>query len=618
MSRIDEYEDFPLLHAPVVNTVELATAICPTLRAAAASIEAILTDVAPPFLAIGTQLQTVFSEATTLAHTTIEAEQLHGGSAEQGFMQQVQQLAYHAIDDLTACEDRVAASLHDISIMTQNIGELQNGTEPLKAIAKRLHIISLYCAVESSRSPEAANKFTSFLEQMAKLVDMISDIRKRLHENIDISQAQLRAATENLIRDTAQLTTVRSAAGQAVRETANGVEEIIRQSLAAVEETTRCLQSITRHIGAVVMAMQFHDIVRQQLEHIMTALREIEAASSSMTDQYAPPDSADAVLAETHAALRVQLAQLAQVITTVEQTDHTIKTSFQAIAEETTDLMTSINKVGGSAQAGVAEDTPFQRLLQELQRLAVLKQQSDQLQESSKLVTAQAVTATGLFTQHIEEVREVNDEINLQALNAIINAQRLGEHGHALSVLAEEIMRTSDDCTVAVNAIVAHLEGIISAAHSNDQQCQQTTDRPQHSAEVSTRAIEAAVLGTSEAFTQLSTAATAIKQQATPILAAIAQVDEERVFLRQFAARLQQEYAELAQVQQALQPWEQALPDLAQEHLAQQANRYTMDSERTVHRQVVGADNAPDADIELWTDNTEDDAGEFGDNVELF
>ena len=181
------------------------------------------------------------------------------------------------------------------------------------------------------------------------------------------------------------------------------------------------------------MSLQFHDIVRQQIEHIVAAFNSVMMMSSDQ--QIGAPDLD--INEEFGAVTELQAAQLQHSADELEAALNRIASSLGGIVMDITELVGDIRKIAGVA--GEADSSRFSRMASDL---AVVNESLQECSEGNRqLLTAieDVEVTVQTVAEHIEVIENVGSEIELIALNSQIKAARTGIEGAALAVLAEAI-----------------------------------------------------------------------------------------------------------------------------------------------------------------------------------
>ncbi len=240
-------------------------------------------------------------------------------------------------------------------------------------------------------------------------------------------------------------------------------------SSTSVMHISKRYESISRNIGEIVAAMQFHDITRQRIEHVKEAIEELEGGSpdggeprpdaregeketrwgafrKGKDGRNGKRERAESRWKELHrradicelqaAQLRYAKDELMKAVANIIRNLHGIGGHVEEISQET-------QKMAGAA------DEAGRSFLSELEKgvssiLAALAGYAQATGELSSAMDSVARTL-GDMSAFASDIENIGTKIKLIALNAIVKACHMGDEGAALAVLAEDIHSLSID-----------------------------------------------------------------------------------------------------------------------------------------------------------------------------
>jgi len=229
------------------------------------------------------------------------------------------------------------------------------------------------------------------------------------------------------------------------------------------------------------------------------------------------------------------------------------------------------------------------------------------------------------LADYVEQVDKVNTDVTVQALNAVLSSRRLKSDGLTLGVLAQEAMSLSNSFNDLVSDIVSHIDGIrdkasdltgrfsfrVCAVDEQDQEEQfETADNNAQLQDV--------ISGVSGLFEEFRASASTIVQNSGDLQYSVSETARRLDFLPELIAALDEYLDSLQRTAQSLAPWVPQDSTMNSYLAARQSERYTMESERNIHRQFyeVGVQSAG---VDLFGEPVAENSGDdMGSNVELF
>ncbi|HVT12747.1 MAG TPA: methyl-accepting chemotaxis protein [Fimbriimonadaceae bacterium] len=164
-------------------------------------------------------------------------------------------------DSASEMQDLVDVSAHLTDLLTE-----------IEAISSQTGLLALNASLEAARAGQAGMGFAIVASQVRVLAERAKATSERTKDlttqigtrSIDLCRKLADAAEES--RDAG-----RAAQGDLIRLMAN-IRDADKRSRLLVAEITDGAVNIDREINEIVVAMQFHDMLRQRLEHVLTPL----------------------------------------------------------------------------------------------------------------------------------------------------------------------------------------------------------------------------------------------------------------------------------------------------------------------------------------------------------
>ncbi|MEN8258114.1 MAG: hypothetical protein ABFS09_09675 [Thermodesulfobacteriota bacterium] len=616
------------------------------------------------FLALGQDMQNLYSDTSALALKIRESAGLIAGDEDESVLTRLGLSIRDSLTTLETCQDDVGANLQHIDNLSKQLHDFYRMCPVLERIAHYLRIIGLNMCVECSQSPEATKLFMVNAHEIKKFAENVVEITGMLQDDSSTARKDLLTVHGHISQGLTELQDLAHSASQIIREAFQKIEELIQLALAAMEQASGRSQVIASQVGDIVVAIQFHDSMNQRLEHVHDSLHDAVRRCLAESEGSASEQKKPERMADLRALITLQAGQIREIISGIEEVFGQNRNAFAEIGKEVAGLAAILVSLATDRDQGLSSPSEvpadsFAALQSALHQLGpLLNQGRDQVVQMED-TGSQATETAGRLLRHIDQVRAIRHETLIKSLNSIVKACRLGQKGRAIAVLAEEMKKLSDqsgDFVVDVEKIHTRIGQAISKLQVQDQE-KLAEDHTGPS-------LDRDIKETSQAYELFARGSATALQQARELEEVIAQISTDLDFLPTLARELSKNLGQLEELAERLSPWASELSSEAKAEAAKLATRYTMDQERLVHQQVVGADNtsfeiaaekSPQAegeipagdeldDFELFADDNDDlDGGEeatmsaaapsdtppgppeerkddddFGDNIELF
>ena len=331
--------------------------------------------------------------------------------------------------------------------MRNEAGRLWQTLSGFEGTVSTFHTIGVLTRVETARLGAGAD-FGNLAEDVRLLA---GDIQARIESALDTS-AELIPTIESVLNQVTALE----------QEQAHGLPPVIAGVLASLA-SFRDIQ--TRMHGAsvglaarydaiqaafhnLVVSIQFHDITRQQVEHVRETLERLCA-------EPVPPS-------DTAGLLELQSRQLADAGEKFSASVASIVRNLDGIAE-------SVREMAGGSRGlwGLSEDEKNSFLL-ELERglTAILGGFSGcaEAERATRVASGGMTETIGRMRRSLEEIRTIEIKMQRLALNASIRADHIGAPGNVLGVLADAMQKLASECAQRSASLVEALGSMSQAA----------------------------------------------------------------------------------------------------------------------------------------------------------
>jgi hypothetical protein len=220
-------------------------------------------------------------------------------------------------------------------------------------------------------------------------------------------------------------------------------------------------QAIAGAIATTVAALQVGDATRQRLEHVADALGQVaeglDGAARPWCEDLAPP----ARRALAASALGLQAAQLRDTGATFAAETHSIAGSLARLGEEARAMVAlGTGLFGRGGRDGDSFLSALDRDLTEATRLLAEAVARRQAVESAMAGIGGRMRS---LLAGLEAIRDLEMDLRLAGLNAVLRCARLGEKGRALAAITLELRAFARQMANCVEALSAVLEATLAA-----------------------------------------------------------------------------------------------------------------------------------------------------------
>ncbi len=567
------------------------------------------------FLKLSQDLQSVYLDTKSLADLiTATIKKITEKTGDHSFAD-IEQMIQDSLEGFQNNRSETEQSLSSLLDSSRHLGRLHSMSSVIRRLAKNLNIIAINIGVESSRS-NSYDYIKSFSNEIKSLSFMVTDTADEIRDNSESANSIQLNTYNEISGKLEQSTNVKANANQEIETSLNGINELINTSAKNLDDAGGHLNRINLLVDQVIESIQFHDISRQQIEHILDAVKAINSKCGSCTEE----DDYEKNAADVFASFRLQSAQINQVVQQFDDIQAKISDAFYEINDEIHRVVSSLAYLNGNQ--GYSRD-PFSSLKDNLSKISSLlaadheinSNVTERINESSDLING--------FSKHMKKIKDIGFDLHIKAINAVILSMKLGQDGKALAVLAQEVTKISNESDKFVEEVADILQSISELGESLIS----SSANLKHDNINIIENYEKSILFVDDIQNNLTKESAfsnetslKLKNKITEIGTELAFLEDLKNSLNSFADEMNESVNELIEL----------YPELKNATVENDSMSgiYTMDIEREIHKQIysenetekTGTENGtePDNDYGEDTSPAESSEDDFGDNIELF
>lgn len=364
-------------------------------------------------------------------------------------------------------------------------------------------------------------------------------------------------------------------------------------------------EDINTSTGKIIFELQFHDIVRQQIEHVQETIGNLMEEIQEILNS---EEAGEQELPATIYAMTILSTEL------VENSWQTVTSALSSIFDKFEVIQDRTREVGDQLADLVQES-----LYQVEQILTHAIKEKEKIQQtlmdavnvhSHRFQTMQSIiNTTNNIREQIQEISSIGEDIGLISLNGLIQAHQLQQEGAVMGVVIGEIRNLVDNTQENVHSLEQLLENLDALIASWDM-VEETGEGDTETYDI----IEETTSDLNRFFTSLNDKTAQARemgqtiQQQTRVYSENLSTTLGKITVgEQFDKGLSNTSNILKNIANEMQIDEAALGRSdVKEMLAQYRSNYTMASERLIHDKITGETS------------TEEEINDFDDNIELF
>ena len=567
------------------------------------------------FMALGNDAQGLYSSIEQLRSEITNTANIIDMSSDQSAFNTLELNADKTLNAFMLVNENIGKSVDAISSLKGEIEELLKQCEKFRDSSHYLKIVRTNISMESVRTDRSRELFATLADEIQNLSDNINDISCSMTEDLERADSRQLTAENEIREGLANILSLHSRASTEIKNATNKARELVEISNDWLNRVAGRFTVISKHVSNVVISMQFHDIVRQRLEHVTEALDEIaEKMSQANGDKK--------VLAYANLVNSLQVAQLGNVHSDIESAYQNIKNAFSTIREQLELLNTGSDNTESDSKG---RNNAFKKLIEELYQFNDFVGHATNLSGQTSQTIEMVHQTTVTLTSYIRDIRKISRELSLKALNAIVLTERLGQDGKTLAVLTEEVYARAGTSQVLGQEVTEVLNKITGLSE------QMTVKNSKTNLENDLEELKDTISVIDQAYKNYEQASDKTNYDISKIDSEVGRVIQFAGFMEKLLNVILEQKEILCECELELNKFSKYTDPQLEEEMQKIKDGYTMDSERQVHSKTFGkSDDSNQTDdfgsIDLFDDQdimtastaqsgSDDD---YGDNIELF
>jgi hypothetical protein len=577
-----------------------------SLRQVIADLSLLNHDTEQGFMSIGGKLaefmqavSVISSELTTLAN------------AEHG--QQAAQALTHALDRSKGLKASLGERNGGLADMRREVGLLKRTLSGFQETVSTFRTLGLLTRIETARLGSTGVDFSDLADDVSLLAGQIDT---RVEGSLAIADSLI-PPIEAAMQE-ASVIQARHAKGlpALISETLVSLSSFRDMQDKAHESSVRLVSqygAISDSFKKLIVSIQFHDITRQQVEHVIEVLRRLDAEPAG-EDHGASRNTRGAAQ-----VLALQAAQLADANEKFTASVASVERNLEGIARHVLEMAEESRALGGLRKD---ENGSFFLGMEQHCRTILAR-----LGNAAKAEADAQATKKGLamnidrMSESIQEIQQIQPRMRKMALNARISAFHLGVTGSALDVLAGSVQQLASECRERSESLLGSLGSMSEAATGSHGEREpdpagEHTNGDEYTDDLRL-AVEELHSATEINFAQISQIVARGGRLAEDLDATRMNFSVGRLFA-EAVARAQGTIKDIGARAQSRSP--RGDSEYSDSGLADVVSHYTMQAELDVHESVTRAvaGTASDTAKVDGQNSPPGEADELGDNVEFF
>ena len=420
-----------------------------------ADLRALAHELAPPreqieatFVRVGARLS---EGASILNRVTKVFEALPGELQSPQLAEASERLADVGVQARTISE-QFSVELADLTQLVDVVAAADHPIAALRRTVKMMSIVAINARVVAAGIVGDSDDFDVFTTDIAQL----SDNATTTIQEFTALYRQLTAEVGQAAYQRGQFQNAHASSLSGLAASMDGaLAAVARQRAVSVQgsaETGRVSRQIITRIANAVMALQVGDATRQRIEHV-------EAGVTMLCDLLEANTLADDDAAGALAAIgQLQAAQA------FESDIAGASDALRDLSADARAIMSHSRSIYG--EAGPGSETPLTALGRAVRDAAIVLLDCESERGKLEQVAGAVLRTVDALLTHVAAVQEIEANMRLVSLNAAVKCAQLGPRGASLNVIARQLRELTGETVTAAEAAMSGLHDAARLARS--------------------------------------------------------------------------------------------------------------------------------------------------------
>lgn len=238
-------------------------------------------DIGERFMDIVSRARNQASKAQT-AFGEVAGSDAEGGEA---LIELSKEALAAVVGDLRNVQDAVRQTLRNMQVIIQHTGSIKEVICEIEYIADQTNLLSLNASIEAARAGEHGRGFAVVADEVRKLATRsasAADEIVKLINKVETDIRRIHSETEKSVSETnARTLDAESVMG----DTLNRLDSVMERAKNQLDSLSTETESLAKDISGVIMCIQFQDITRQRIEHVIEPLAAFKTEFDEVTQK---------------------------------------------------------------------------------------------------------------------------------------------------------------------------------------------------------------------------------------------------------------------------------------------------------------------------------------------
>jgi methyl-accepting chemotaxis protein len=194
------------------------------------------------------------------------------GTDSQGFVQNSRHTLTSVITEMEKMGEYATRSNKSLSEVMTEVENIRTIVANVGYIADQTNLLALNAAIEAARAGEHGRGFAVVADEIRKLSEKSNQFATEIKNAVDIIFGKVKSIHTQSVGEVQNISNVTATAHEDVNGTLNRLDDAIERSHGIISSLQQSSMQLAEDINTMVVSMQYQDINRQRIEHVIDPL----------------------------------------------------------------------------------------------------------------------------------------------------------------------------------------------------------------------------------------------------------------------------------------------------------------------------------------------------------
>lgn len=267
---------------PVGDILNRSAHLIPVLTS---QLEAVIQETETAVLGIGESFMEIVSRARNQASRAANAfgELASGDGRDSKALIELSREALSAVmDNLHSVNGVARHTLENMRKVTGTMENIREVVQEIEYIADQTNLLALNASIEAARAGEHGRGFAVVADEVRKLSARSTTAAIEIGKLIKTVEKEVSGMYVDTEKSAAATELRSSESEELMNDTLSKLNDVMMMAQSELDGLSTETESLAKDIGGIVISMQFQDITRQKIEHVIEPLQALKTESEEM------------------------------------------------------------------------------------------------------------------------------------------------------------------------------------------------------------------------------------------------------------------------------------------------------------------------------------------------